>query len=301
MKTARMKKASTNSKNKKENHCPVPKGTLILIGGKENKGEKEPNNKKKPDDFIKLEVLKSFRDHIRKKDPVIEVVTTSSSEAAESFDTYRKVFTEIGIKKIGHIHHNVRKEVLTNNLKERVARADGFFFTGGDQLKLTSMYGGSDFLYQLKEKYIFEPVVIAGTSAGAMAMSTPMIYAGRDEVQELGGEIKVTTGMEFMKDICIDTHFIHRGRFVRMAQVVVTNPTCIGIGIEEDTAIIVRNAIDVEIIGTGLVIIMEGFKIEEANMDDFTEDKPVTIRDLRMHLLSSGNKYQVPQRIPQHK
>jgi cyanophycinase len=286
---------------KSENHCPVPASTLLVIGGKENKGQDEPDEKKKPSDFLKLEILKEFKKLIHKRDPVIEVITTSSGEPAQSFEEYKKVFSKIELNNIGHIHHNVRKEVLDDPCIDRIKKADAFFFAGGDQLKLTAIYGGTAFLSALKERYIYETIVIAGTSAGAMALSTPMIFAGSDEVQELGGEIKVAIGLEFLKDVCIDTHFVHRGRFVRMAQVVVTNPTCVGIGIEEDTAVIIRNGCEMEVIGTGLVIILEGFQILEANMDDFTNDKPITIRNLRMHMLSGHNKYMIPQVNPPHK
>jgi cyanophycinase len=286
---------------KHRNNCPVPSSILVIIGGKENKGENAPENKELPGNFIRLEVLEAFVKLIPKKDPLIEVITTSSGEGEESYQDYVKVFNELGITTVNHIHHNSRKEILEDSLIERVNAADAFFFTGGDQLKLTSIYGGTEFLTALKERYIHEQIVIGGTSAGAMALSTPMIYAGNDEVQELGGEIKVTTGLEFMKDVCIDTHFVHRGRFIRMAQVVVTNPTCIGIGIEEDTAIIVRNSTEVEVIGTGIVVIIEGFEIEEFSMEDFTKKKPITIRNLKMHLLSGGDKYEVLQTNPPHK
>jgi cyanophycinase len=202
---------------------------------------------------------------------------------------------------VGHVHHNSRKEVIEDTaLLDRMEKADGIFLAGGDQLKYTFKYGGTPFLTRLKERYIYEDVVVAGTSAGAMAMSTPMIYAGNSEVQEIGGMIKVTTGLEFLKDVCIDTHFVQRGRFVRMAQVVFTNPTCIGMGIEEDTAIIVRNGLDVEVIGTGTIIILDGHEISEGNIADFTSDKPVSIRDLRMHILSDGNKYKIIQSNPPH-
>ena len=288
--------------NRGENHCPVPESVLLVIGGKENKGQNEPNdNKKKPSDFIKLEVLEAFKKLIHKRDPLIEVITTSSSEAAESFQEYVRVFAKLDLKNVNHIHHNKREEVLLDPLIDRIKKADAFFFAGGDQLKLTAIYGGTPFLSALKERYIYDSIVIAGTSAGAMALSTPMIYAGNDEVQELGGEIKVAVGLEFLKDVCIDTHFVHRGRFVRMAQVVVTNPTCIGIGIEEDTAIIVRKGLEMEVVGTGLVIILEGFQIKDANLEDFTNQKPVTIRDIRMHMLSDKNKYCIPQVNPPHK
>jgi cyanophycinase len=120
-------------------------------------------------------------------------------------------------------------------------------------------------------------------------------------VQELGGEIKIAVGLEFLKDVCIDTHFVHRGRFVRMAQVVATNPTCIGIGIEENTAIIVRNGQEAEVIGTGLVIVLEGFDVTETSVEDFAKNKPFSIRNLCTHLLSSGNKYKIQQVNPPHK
>src|SRR5436309_5459484 len=166
------------AKQVKENHAPVPEGTLVIIGGKENKGEDAPENKKKPADFVKLEVLEHFKKATHKRAPLVEVVTTASSLGTETFNDYKKAFEKIGITKIGRIHQNTRQEVLDDPLVERIKNADAMFFSGGDQLLLTAIYGGTDFLTQLKERYIGEPFVVAGTSAGAMALSTPMIYAG---------------------------------------------------------------------------------------------------------------------------
>jgi cyanophycinase len=300
MKSSKLKTKALG-KRSSENHAPVPEGTLVVIGGKENKGAEAPDNKKKPSDFIKLEVLQAFKDASHKRDPLIEVITTASSEGPESFEDYKKVFEKIGVTRIGHIHHGKRQEILEDELLERIKNADAFFFSGGDQLLLTAIYGGTNFLTSLKQRYINEPIVIGGTSAGAMALSTPMIYAGNEEVQELGGQIKVAMGLEFLKDVCIDTHFVHRGRFVRMAQVVITNPTSIGIGIEEDTCILVRKGKEMEVLGTGLVVIIEGFKIAEANIREFADDKPITARNLTVHLLAEGNIYMIPQINPPHK
>lgn len=282
--------------------CPVPMGVLLIIGGAENKGEEEAAKKQTPADFERLEILKKFISLTGKDNPVIEVCTSASGEGDESFEDYRKVFTdELKVTSVGHIHHRSRAEVLGDeSLMERMKKADGIFFAGGDQLKYTSLYGGTQFLKRLKERYIYEPIVVAGTSAGAMALSTPMIYAGNQEVQELGGSIKVTTGFEFLKDVCIDTHFVHRGRFVRMAQVVVTNPSCIGLGIEEDTAILVRKGLEAEVLGTGTVIFMHGFDITESNIEDFTSEVPINIRNLRMDILSCGTTFRIPQMNPPH-
>jgi cyanophycinase len=281
--------------------CPVPNGTLLVIGGKENKGADKPEDKEKSGDFERLGVLKTFIELTGKKSPVIEVITSASTLADESFEEYRKAFEELKVENVGHIHHNSREEVLANGLTERIEKADGVFFAGGDQLKYTSRYGGTHFLTRLKERYIYDKVVVAGTSAGAMTLSTPMIYAGNEEVQEIGGEIKVALGMEFLKDVCIDTHFVDRGRFVRMAQVIVTNPSSIGIGIGEDTAIIVRKGLETEVIGSGLIIIIEGFGIGQANVDEFMKKKPVSIRDLKVHILACGDHYTIPQCNPRHK
>ncbi|MEI6947885.1 cyanophycinase [Paraflavisolibacter sp. H34] len=283
----------------KGNSCPVPQGILMIIGGKENKGQ-EPEEKADSKDFERMEILKAFIGLMKKNKPVLEVITSASGEGTEAFREYRKLFEELGVPQIGHIHHGSRKEVGDPELVERIEKADGIFFTGGDQLLLTGLYGGSEFLSRLKQRYISHPIVIGGTSAGAMALSTPMIYAGTGADEKLGGEIHITTGLEFVKDVCIDTHFVNRGRFVRMAQVIVTNPTCIGLGIEEDTALVVRHGLEGEVIGSGIIIVIEGFHIGDSNLADFAAHKPVSIHNLKVHLIVKGEKYKIPQLNPPH-
>jgi len=252
----------------KSSACPTPAGTLLIIGGKENKGDSYKQNHEEPDGYDPNEVLKTFAEAIEDKQAPIEIVTTGSELGDELFSDYHKIFGDLGFKVINHMHHKERRDVLPDNLSEKVKDAGGIFFAGGDQLTLTAMYGGTRFLAELKERYIRDKIVIAGSSAGAMALSTPMIYAGRKEIEQLGGEVKITTGLEFLKDVCVDTHFVHRGRFIRMAQVLATNPTSIGIGIDEDTALIVRNGIDTEVVGSGIITIIEGFDIDYTNIDE---------------------------------
>lgn len=290
------------------NHgCPVPKGILLVIGGSENKGEvpesgsrEEAKAESRDGNIPRTEVLETFVKLIGKKDPLVEVITTAGGEPEESFEDYKKVFGELGIQRVRHMQHYSRKQVLEDALEERVREADAFFFTGGDQLKLTAFYGGTTLLTLLKERYISDNIVIAGTSAGAMALSTPMIYAGDKDVEEVTSEIRVTTGLQFLNDVCVDTHFVHRGRFIRMAQVIVTNPTCVGIGLEEDTAIIVRNGREAEVVGSGTIIVIEGFRIGDSNVQDFTKKQIISVRDLRVHILSRGDEYVIPQCNPPH-
>ena len=282
------------------NSCPVPTGVLLVVGGHENKGEK-PEKKKQEGDYKPLEILETFVKLIGKEDCVIEVITTGSSVGEESFKDYQKAFTDLGVKQVGHIHHDNRGEAINDvDVINRIGKANAVYFSGGNQLKLTAIYGGTDLLFQLKKRYIYNQLIIGGTSAGAMAFSTPMIYAGNKEVQQIAGEIKITTGLEFLKDVCIDTHFVDRGRFVRMAQVIASNPTSIGLGIEENTALIIRNGIETEVIGSGVVIVIEGFSITASNIMDFESKAPIHIEDLNVKLLSKGCRYQIPRNNPPH-
>lgn len=283
-------------KTSSENSAPVPKGILVIIGGHENKDDVAKEEESRPP-----EILEVFVKLIEKEDPVIEVITTASSEGDESFEDYRKAFENVKVKRVNHIHHDNRVQVIKDELAERIENADAVFLTGGDQLKLTSIYGGTNFLTHLKERYINEKIVVGGTSAGAMALSTPMIYAGTGDKQQVTGEIKITTGLEFLKDVCVDTHFIDRSRFIRMAQVIATNPTSIGIGIEENTAIVVRNGVDAEVIGQSLVTVIEGYSITNSSIADFNDSNKICIQDMTVHLLPEGSSYVIPQTNPPHK
>ncbi|WP_407430389.1 cyanophycinase [Arcticibacter sp.] len=281
--------------------APVPNGVLFIVGGHEDKGDQEPEKKgaTKP-----LEVLKAFVGLIKKENPVIELVTSGSSDGEAYFADYKRAFGELGVSELGHIHHDIRSDILQEEFQseivQRASQADAVYFSGGDQLKLTSIYGGTRFLRTLKERYIFDKLIVGGTSAGAMALSTPMIYAGNKEVQQIAGGIKVTTGLEFLKDVCIDTHFVDRSRFVRMAQVIASNPTCIGVGIEEDTAVIVRNGEDAEVVGSGIVIVVEGFGITDSNILDHGSTEKIYIHDLNVRMLSAGCAYKIPRNNPPH-
>lgn len=288
-------------KEKPINKCPVPRGIIMVIGGHEDKGD-TPDREITRQNNHPLDVLKSFRFLIKSNNPVLEIVTTASSEGDELFKEYVKGFNDVGIKNINRIHHEDRQTAINEGptFIERINKADAVFFSGGDQLKLTYLYGGTEFLLHLKQRYIHHGLLIGGTSAGAMAMSTPMIYAGNKDVQQFSGEIRITTGLEFLKDVCIDTHFVDRGRFIRMAQVIVTNPTCIGIGIEEDTAMVIRNGIEGEVIGSGVVIIIQGHNIQNSNITEFGNKKKISIRGLDVDILSHGDSFIIPQTNPPH-
>lgn len=281
-----------------DSECPEPRGTLLVIGGAENKGEKQKLQKGQQSS---MEVLQCFIDLLADKKGLVLVITTAGSQDIDgTFMEYKTAFEQMGAGQIGHIHHDAREAVNFKEIETMLNKASGIFFSGGDQLKLTSVYGGTEVIRLLKLRYIHDYLVVAGTSAGAMALSTPMIFhgVGRDEM--IAGNVKITTGLEFLRDVCIDTHFVNRGRFVRMAQVIAENPASIGIGIEEDTAIIVRNGKNVEVKGCGVVIIINGHNSYGSNITKQESDVMITVRGLEVDILSDGQKYSIPQLNPAH-
>lgn len=277
---------------KQRSHAPVPKGKLIIIGGAEDKSAKQSAE-------VHQDILKEFV-KLCGKNAVIEIITTAGEEAVDdTYAEYSKCFINWGASGTGHIHHQERIGI-EEPIMERVKKAHGIFFSGGDQLKLTAIYGGSELMSVLKQRYINEKIIIGGTSAGAMAMSTPMIFDGSGQIEMVAAEVKVTTGFEFLKDVCIDTHFVHRGRFVRMAQVIATNPASIGIGIEENTAIVITQGIKAEVIGSGVVIIIDGKNSHGSNITGFDKSKKITIRDLQVSILSNQQLFEIPAPNPPH-
>ena len=191
----------------------TPAGKLIAIGGAEDKGtltergEIHKNNL----NFFELGILRRVVEEIGGNDARIEVVTTASTIPYEVGENYLDAFGKIGCTNIGLMHIRTREDVLKSEYLKRLRECDGIMFTGGNQMRLTATFGGTVFLKTLRSRYFEEPFVIAGTSAGAMAMSNTMIYEGNAFKAHLKGEVKITTGMRFTDKAIFDSHFEKRG------------------------------------------------------------------------------------------
>lgn len=275
------------------------KGKLIAIGGNEDKGtEAEPNFEQKNNlNFFELQILSRIVHETRKqKDSRIEVITSASSIPNEVGDNYYWAFNKIGCNNIGLMHIRNRDEAQNPEILERIRNCDGIMMTGGNQMRLSTIFGGTQFLKILHERMIHEDIVVAGTSAGAMAMSNTMIYQGSSAGALIKGEVKITTGLAFIKDVIIDSHFDKRGRFGRLAQAVASNPSCIGIGLGEDTGVLITDHNHLEAIGSGLVVIVDGHDIHHSNIADLAEGSPISIENLIVHVMTRGNAYDLRDR-----
>ncbi|HEX4875441.1 MAG TPA: cyanophycinase [Chitinophagaceae bacterium] len=276
-----------------------PKGKLIAIGGAEDKGtdlemgEIHRNNL----NFFELGILRRVVEEAGGVNSRIEVITTASTIPYEVGENYLNAFGKIGCTNIGLLHIRNRQDTMIKEYIERIHSCDAVMFSGGNQLRLSVTDGGTEFLAILKKRYLEEEhFLIAGTSAGAMAMSNTMIYEGNATRAHLKGEVKITTGLGFINSVIIDSHFEKRGRFGRLAQAVAANPGCIGVGLGEDTGMLIKEGNKMEAIGSGLVMIIDGHEIMHSNIADIPEGNPISIENLKVHFCENGNGYLIKER-----
>jgi len=275
-----------------------PTGRLIAIGGAEDKGTESEGyyNEHGNLHFFELGILKRVVQEMGGANARIEVITTASSIPLEVAENYMTAFSKIGCTNVDVMNIRNREDAKKQEFEERIAKADGVMISGGDQLRLTTIFGGTKFLETIIDLYKHDGLVIAGTSAGAMAMSNTMIYQGRSDLAHLKGEVKITTGLAFMPDVIIDSHFDKRGRFNRLAQAVSSNPSCTGIGLGEDTGVIVTGSNHIEVIGSGAVVIIDGRDISHSNITEVGMGTPISVENLRVHIMVHGNLYHVKER-----
>jgi cyanophycinase len=293
------KKEKHDGESGNQNRMPIPKGILIAIGGKENKDETAgiDSNQQDNANFEQTSILQRFVDELEGPDPLIVIIPTASTEPEEAVQDYVKVFRHLKASNIKVADIRSREDACKTEFLEMARKARGIMFTGGSQLRITSLLGGTEFLDLLKDRYTHSRIVIAGTSAGATALSTPMIFQGAaNDAGFRKGEIHIATGLEFLKDVAIDTHFIARGRIVRMAQMIALNPGAIGIGLEEDTAVVVTGGSEIEVIGNGIITVVDGHPMTYTNINEVKDGEPLTMCDLTVHFLSKGERYHINKR-----
>lgn len=276
----------------------IPTGKLIAIGGSEDKGtDLESGHIHRNNlNFFELAILRRIVEEAGGPSSKIEIVTTASTIPFEIGNSYMDAFGKIGCVNVGVMHIRTRQDAMNIEYLDRIRDCDAVMFTGGNQLRLSATFGGTDFLKILIQRYRKEKFLIAGTSAGAMAMSHTMIYEGNSTRAHLKGEVKITTGLGLIDRVIIDSHFEKRGRFGRLTQAVATNPACIGIGLGEDTGILVSDGNKLEAIGSGLVVIIDGHNILHSNIADIPEGNPISIENIIAHFCEKGNGYLINER-----
>lgn len=271
----------------------APKGKLIIIGGAINTGSFAETQFGLPQNmnFFERGILKRITTESAKDtESRFEIMTTASLIPEKVGEEYIKAFAQLDVHNVGVLNIASREEANNPAYAERIKQADVIIFTGGDQLRLSSIFGGTEIHRILLDKYQNTEIVIAGTSAGAAASSKNMIYQGSSKDALLKGEVKITGGLGFIDDVIVDTHFVQRGRIGRLLYATASNPGILGIGLGEDTGLYIQGN-TMEAIGSGMVILVDGRQMADTNLTDVEMGQPVSIKNMVVHVMCDTDVY----------
>ena len=271
-------------------------GRLLVVGGAED-----------PDDDD-MKILPHFVKMCGGKRARIVVCGTSSKKIAETEREYHKAFTRLGVTEVTEAQIRTRQDAANEDLLRAMRRARGIFFTGGDQLRLTSVIAGTAFGEEVRQRLWSSALVVGGTSAGAAAMSSTMIIGGNQHGTVRRADVRLAPGLGYWRDTVIDTHFAQRGRLSRMLIIFSQNPQILGVGLDENTAIDVQPGVSFTVIGAGAAFVFDG-AVSHTNAPEIGDDEVIAMTDSALHVLPEGygfdlrtkrpllpNKKQVPPR-----
>lgn len=270
------------------------KGTLIPIGGNEDKGIED--NEQYTLDFIEDGILFRVVNEAGGTDAEIVVIPTASSIPLEVGENYLEAFSTLGCENVHVLDIRSKEDSEKETSINLIKTADCVMFSGGDQSKIADKIGGTTIHRILAGRYQNEKgFVIAGTSAGAMAMAKEMIAGGSASESFIKGAVNMRKGLGLVQSLIIDTHFIRRGRFGRVTEAVARFPKLVGIGLAEDTGLIIKKN-HFEVIGSGMVIVFDGRKITHNNHKILKEGTPMSLTNLRTHILSNGDRFNIKKK-----
>ena len=255
-----------------------PKGKLIAIGGNEDKSDE-------------IKVIRRVVVEAKGKDTAVELITTASDYPRWMAETYEAVFDKIGVKSFNYIDVSTKSQADDKKYEKRIEEADLVFFSGGDQFRLCGILEGTLLLKTITKLFQETPVLIAGTSAGASALSNIMIYEGNGAWGLVKGSISMGPGFGFVDDLVIDTHFVTRNRFGRLFQVSSANESILGVGLSDDTGIIINQDGIFEVFGNGLVVVVDNEHLKGTNISKIEKGGLLSVENLHVHILGEGYRY----------
>lgn len=258
------------------------RGNLVIIGGAEDK-------------YGESSILEEVVEIIGGEDARIGILTTATQHPEEVGEEYRDVFLRLGVKDADVLNINSRADANLEDYVRRIEAATGFFFTGGDQLRITSILGGTS-VYEALHHSFNHGTAIIGTSAGASVMSSTMIVEGNSNDAARKCTLKMAPGLSLLEGVIIDQHFDQRGRLGRLLCGIAENPGILGIGIDEDTALRVYPEQYFEVLGNNAVTVIDGKSIISSNVSESQPDEILTIMNASLHVLSRGYGFDLKSR-----
>jgi len=259
------------------------RGTLVVLGG----GDDDP-------------MLARLAAMLPDRAADIEILTTATRrQPARTAVAYAHAFRQFGCPNVGHLQVDEAHAADNPNTLERLRRAKLVFMSGGDQERLTDFLLNTEFLVLLKEKYQFEEdFIIAGTSAGASALASFMLIHGHGWRSHMVGQIAVAPGLNLIPGILLDQHFAERQRYPRLLHAVLAQPHLLGIGLSEETGLIIRPDQPAEVFGYEVVVVIDAAAVSYSNLPGLPEDEMISGHDFRLHILANGQRIDLVTRRP---
>jgi cyanophycinase len=257
------------------------RGWIVPIGGAENK----ENDRR---------ILRRFVEASGGEDADIVVIPTAS-KMHETGPRYEALFRELGAARVSVMDFDTRRDCQEANRLERLDQATGIFFTGGNQLRLTALLGGTP-VAQMIRKRNAAGVTVGGTSAGASILSEHMIAFGDEGSSVIAGSVRLAPGLGLTNRFVIDQHFRERDRLGRLITALAYNPFAIGIGLDEDTAVFIGPDEVLEVEGSGGVTVVDASEVSFSSADSASEGQPVAVLGLKVHVLTPGTTFNLNTR-----
>lgn len=260
------------------------RGWIVPIGGAENK----ENDRHILERFIR----------VSGGEAADIVVIPTASRMNETGPRYEKLFGDIGAARVTVMDFDTRRDCQEPGRLQRLEEASGIFFTGGNQLRLTTLLGGTPVAKLIRMRNA-HGVTVGGTSAGASILSEHMIAFGDEGSSVVSGSVRLAPGLGLTNRFIIDQHFRQRDRLGRLLTALAYNPFAVGIGLDEDTAAFIGPDQTVEVEGSGGVTVVDASDVTFSSMDSVNEGQPVCMLGLRMHILVAGATFNLHTRVAQ--
>jgi cyanophycinase len=259
------------------------RGWIIPIGGAEEK-ENSP------------QILQRFVQLAGARQADIVVIPTAS-QLRNTGPRYERIFSELGAERVTSLDFDTRRDCEEPGRLQRLAQATGVFFTGGNQLRLSTLIGGTSVARAVRQMNA-AGVPVAGTSAGAAFISEHMIAFGDEGSTPIAGSVRLAPGMGLTNRFIIDQHFRQRDRLGRLLTALAYNPFAVGIGLDEDTAAFIAPDNTVHVQGSGGITVVDAAEVQFSSMDSVQEGRPVCLLGVKLHILTQGATFNLHTRLP---
>lgn len=273
----------------------TPKGTLIAIGGNEQRKFKRDESFQS--NFGEGFILQDIINNSEVSKPRIEVITSASEIPEIVGQNYQESFLMLGVDNVGVLDIRERSDAEKSSTLERISSADIILFSGGNQSNISRIIKDTLTHQLICNRYYNEKFTIAGTSAGAVAMSEEMIAGGRNGTIIRKNDLKMAAGLGLMPGVIFDSHFINRHRFGRLAEAVALHPDKLGVGLGEDTGVVIREGNILEIIGSGMVVIFDGSNLNYNHYGQLKKRIPISLSNLTVHILTTKDRFNIREKI----